>query len=171
VFLLTQIKHLRLNIYQLCFNWLPCSGRRVIGNVVITQEIILANLLYQCLTKATDKESGNPKHSHNWIFSKRATFKIFDDHIECGSWTFSLNDISNCILFKSKHLFFTATVLQFESNGKTFQFGFNPWAKPEQYLKLNYKEEQVKFGFSTFSIVIRILAVVYLLFYIWKKFF
>jgi PHD/YefM family antitoxin component YafN of YafNO toxin-antitoxin module len=33
--LLTQDKHLRLNIYQLCFTRLPCYGRRVRRNVVI----------------------------------------------------------------------------------------------------------------------------------------
>ena len=40
--------------------------------------------IYKCWTKATNREGGTLRRSHNWITSRRAWFKIFTDRIECG---------------------------------------------------------------------------------------
>ena len=129
----------------------------------------MSKLLYQCLTKATNKEKGNPRRSQNWVFSKRAFFKLFDDHIECGNWNFLISEISNCIRFRTKYLFTSVSILQFDAKGETFQFAFNPWANPFKYFKLDYKEENISIKHSTFSIVLRIAIIIYILFYIWQK--
>lgn len=128
----------------------------------------MPKLLYKCLTKATNKEIGNPRHSHNWVTSKRAQFKIYEDHISCGSWTFTLNQITNPIVFNSKQMFMSVQVLQFDFNGETYQFGFNPWAKPLEYLPFSYKTENIKIKHSLFSIVVRVFVLVYLIYYIWQ---
>ena len=46
-----KVKHLRLNIYQLCFTWLPCYGRRVKRNVVRQIRVSLVKFIREFLTR------------------------------------------------------------------------------------------------------------------------
>ena len=64
----------------------------------------MEKLLYKCMTKATNRESGEPRYSQNWAMSKRRIFKIVTDKITCGSWTFNISKITNVILYKTKQM-------------------------------------------------------------------
>jgi hypothetical protein len=121
------------------------------------------------MCKATDREKGDPRASFNWVLSKRSTLKFYDDHIECGNWNFPNAEISGAILFRTKTYFFNTPVLQFDYKDKTYQFGLNPWAKPEKYLKVNFNEEYTKLKYSKFSLGIRIFILGYILWLILKN--
>lgn len=117
----------------------------------------MEKVLYECMTKATDKEKSEPRYSANWATSKRAKLKIYNDKIICGSWNFDMDTISNMTLYNTKQGFISAKILAFEYEDKIYQFGLNPWANPIKYIKLDYKEETVKMKYSIFSIVSRLI--------------
>lgn len=124
------------------------------------------NLLYKCMTKATNKEKGSPRHSSNWITSKRASFQIYDDHIECWKWNFNISEIENLIVYKTKQMFLKFDVIQFDYKGETFQFGFNPWAHPIDYIDINFTIEHSKVKYSVFSILLRLILIAFIIYYI-----
>ncbi|MCL6416609.1 hypothetical protein MIB92_13195 [Aestuariirhabdus sp. Z084] len=112
---------------------------------------------YQCYCKATNRESKEPRYSHNWVSAKRARFKVFDDRIECGNWTIAYSEIQAAHLYRAKQLFIPVNVLQLVTGSGSFQFGFNPWANPFRHLGVEYSETQIALGHSPYSISIRIL--------------
>jgi hypothetical protein len=52
---------------------------------------------------------------------------------------------------------------------ETYQFGFNPWAHPERYLAVVYREERVKLKLSPFSLALRAVGVLFLLYWFWME--
>lgn len=126
--------------------------------------------IYKCWTKATNREGGTLRRSHNWITSRRAWFKIFTDRIECGDWNIPFAEIEEIVVYRVKQMLIPFTVLQIEACGKTYQFGFNPWAKPLHYLPISYREEQIHIKHSTFSIGLRAMIIFFLIYLAWRKF-
>jgi len=123
----------------------------------------MENLLYKCMTKATDKENGDPGYSKNWIYARRAMFKIFEKQIRCGDWVIELDKIENMTLYKTKQGFFPVEILKVEMDHKIYQFGFNPWANPMKYIKMDYETKDIKLKYSKFSIIYRIFLIVILI--------
>ena len=126
--------------------------------------------IYKCWTKATNREGGTLRRSHNWITSRRAWFKIFTDRIECGDWNIPFAEIEEIVVYRVKQMLISFTVLQIEACGKTYQFGFNPWAKPLPYLPISYREEQIHLKHSAFSMGLRAMIIFYLIYLAWRRF-
>ena len=126
--------------------------------------------IYKCLTKVTNKAAGTPSHSFNWVISRRGWFKIFTDRIECGNWKIPFAEVQEMLVYRGKQMLIPVTVLQIETSGETYQFGFNPWANPIKYLSVPYREERVRIKYSVFSIAVRVIIVCYLIYLIWLKF-
>lgn len=120
--------------------------------------------LYKCWTKATDRESGDPRRSLNWVASRRAYFKIFQDRIECGDWKIPFSSVTRATAFKTRSMLVPCTVLQLKTGDRSFQFGFNPWASPTEKLPLKVEVQHVKLQHSPFSIVVRLLIVVWIVY-------
>ena len=123
---------------------------------------------YKCFCKATNREDKEPRYSHNWVAAKRAFFKVFDDRIECGSWNIPFSEIKSAHLYKAKQMFIPVNVLQLVTEKGNFQFGFNPWANPFKHLSIEYEQSEIKLGYSTFSIVVRVLLVAYVGYLAWE---
>ena len=120
------------------------------------------------MTKASNREAGVPRRSANWVASRRGFFKVFRDRIEVGDWRVPFAEVERATLYNFPYLFlFKASVLELEANGQTYQFGFNPWARPEEHLPISVEEREEKLRYSTFSIVVRVLAVAYVIYLIW----
>lgn len=113
-------------------------------------------------TKATTLERGTPRRSVNWVTARRAWFKIFDDRVECGDWTIPYQTVERAVLYSGRVLFMTAPVLELRAQGKIYQFGFNPWVHLEQHLPLELERESVRFGYSPFSMALRLIVIVYI---------
>lgn len=113
-------------------------------------------------TKATTRESGVPRRSANWVTSRRGWFKVLHDRIECGDWRIPFHTVESAVLYTGRSLFMTVSVLELRAGGKTYQFGFNPWVRVEQALPLELERRNVRFGYSPFSVAMRVLVIVYL---------
>ncbi len=125
--------------------------------------------LYKCWCKATNREIGEPRYSYNWLFSRRAWFKVFSDRIECGHWCIPFSDVTEVVVFHTRQMLLPATVLRVRTRVHTYQFGFNPWANPIKYISITYREEQVGLKYSVFSIALRVGVVLCILYWLWTK--
>ena len=125
---------------------------------------------YNAWCKATKREDSEPRYSANWLVSKRARFKIFTDRIECGNWEIPNKSIHKAIAYKTKQMFIPVTVLQLITETGSYQFGFNPWARPIEHLGIEVEEQSVKLKYSAFSIFIRVAALMYIGYWAWSEF-
>ncbi len=117
---------------------------------------------YKCFCKATNREDKEPRYSHHWLAARRTMFKVFEDRVECGDWKIPFTNVHSAYLYKSKQMFIPVNVLQLITEDGSYQFGFNPWSNPFEHLGMSYEESEIKLGYSKFSIVVRVLLVVYL---------
>jgi hypothetical protein len=67
-------------------------------------------------------------------------------------------------------MFIPVTVLQLITESGTYQFGFNPWAKPIEHLGIEIEEHPVKLTFSFFSLFIRVIALACIGYWLWLEF-
>jgi hypothetical protein len=125
--------------------------------------------LYKCMTKATNQETSEPQRSLNWALSHRGWFRIFADRIECGPWRIPFSTVRDAVLFRSRQSSISVSVLMVRAGTETYQFGFNPWAHPERYLAVVYREERVKLKLSPFSLALRAVGVLFLLYWFWME--
>jgi hypothetical protein len=89
-------------------------------------------------------------------------FKVFDDRIECGNWVISYSEIKSAHLYKAKQMLVPVNILQLVTTTGNYQFGFNPWANPFKHIGVEFDTSKIKLGYSTYSIVVRLVLVVYL---------
>ena len=123
---------------------------------------------YTCWTKATDAEAGPPRYSSNWVVARRGQFRIFPDRIECGDWIVDRSAIHDAVLFEARQWLIPVYILSVQTEGKTYQFGFNPWARVGDHLPFPFRRERVRIQYSPFSIAIRVVLVAYLAYYVWR---
>jgi hypothetical protein len=125
--------------------------------------------LYRAWTKGTAGEAGPPRYSVNWSVARRAWFEIFADRIKCGDWIIRREDVKEATLFETRQWFIPVYVLSLTTEEKTWQFGFNPWARIESYLPFPVKRERVRLRYSAFSVVIRTLLLAYVAYWLYKS--
>ena len=89
---------------------------------------------YKCFCKATNREKGDPRYSHNWVAARRAFLKVYDDRIECGDWTIPYDEMERVHRFRIRSFLIPSSVLQVITKHATYQFGVNPWADPFKHL-------------------------------------
>jgi hypothetical protein len=124
---------------------------------------------YRAWTKATNRESGPPRRSAHWITARRAWFKVFNDRLECGNWNIPFDSITEAVVYEVRQGLLTAQVLEVSTPEGTRQFGFNPWVKIADHLPFAVRCEQVRMRWSMFSIALRVGAVAYLLYVMFRK--
>ncbi len=107
----------------------------------------------------------------DWVTSQRAVVMLTDKKIICGKWTIPLDTILTAQLIKIISLFGGGQVLKVQTtDDKNYQFGMqlNPEWTNQQRLPLTFEKGQVKY--STFSIVVRLIAVGYLIYGLYERF-
>jgi len=124
---------------------------------------------YKCMTKATNREKGEPRYSQNWIISKRGFINFYDDHFELGSWKFEFDKIKNPILHKSRQMLIPVKILTFDYQDKHYQFGLNPWADPLPHVPFSPKIEKTPLKMSASSLIIRLAILAYFVYIIIQK--
>jgi hypothetical protein len=72
-------------------------------------------------------------------------------------------------MYQGRALFMPARVLEIQTETKSFQFGFNPWVSVDQRLPFQFERLKVKLAYSRFSIAVRVIALGYLLYVIWRS--
>ena len=108
----------------------------------------------------------------DWVGALRAVILLSDQKIICGRWTIMLDDIETAQLIKINSLFGGAQVLKIQTkDDRYYQFGMqiNPDWTRQTALVLQVEKGQLKY--STYSILVRLLLIGYLLYWIYDRFF
>lgn len=108
----------------------------------------------------------------DWITSQRAVVLLSDKKIVCGNWTIPLDSIQTVQLIEVNSLLGGGQVLKIQTkDGANYQFGMqrNPEWTNQQTLSLTQEKGQVKN--STFSIIVRIILIAYLIYWVYEQFF
>ena len=125
---------------------------------------------YKAWCKAVNREDSEPRYSANWVISKRAWFKIYTDRVQCGNWEIPKESIQKAIAYRTRQMFIPVTVLQLITESESYQFGFNPWAKPIEHLGIEVEEQSIRLKYSAFSILLRVAIIAYVGYWIWSEF-
>jgi hypothetical protein len=107
----------------------------------------------------------------DWATSQRAVILLTDQKLVCGKWIIPLDKIKTAHLLKINSLFIAGRVLKVQTtDDKNYQFGMqvNPEWTGQQRLPLTLEKGQVKH--SAFSIIVRLIAVGYLIYWIYERF-
>jgi len=107
----------------------------------------------------------------DWVTSQRAVVMLTDRKIVCGKWTILLDTIATAQLIKINSLFGGGQVIKIQTtDDKNYQFGMqqNPEWTSQQQLTLTLEKGQVKH--SAFSIIVRLIAVGYLIYWLYERF-
>ncbi len=134
------------------------SGTEVSGN----------QPLYSCWCRGTDKETGEPRTSINWVLSRRAMFRVYDDRVECGDWIILFSDVKKAIAYKAKQWPRTANFIHLETENRNFQFVFPFVGNPAKHMNLELTEQNVKLQQGPITIVLRLAVVSYLAYVAWN---
>ncbi|MEL6835168.1 MAG: hypothetical protein AAFY48_03240 [Bacteroidota bacterium] len=100
-----------------------------------------------------------------WVVSKRAVIILTDKNISCGDWLIKLDDIEKATLVLFDSFWGAGQVLQIKTKEQLhFQFGMqrNPAWDSQDALPLTVEKGKLKY--SWYSIIVRLLAVAYLLY-------
>ena len=125
-------------------------------------------MIYRCWTKGTRREKCPPRRSVNWAVSRRGWFRIFADRVQCGNWLIPVPEIQRAVLYHGRQFWLPVRVLELETEGGTYQFGFNPWVRVESHLAFPFSRQEVRLKYSIFSVAVRAALVLYLAFIIWR---
>ena len=111
------------------------------------------------------------KRGIDWVISQRAVVLLTDKKIICGKWTIPLDNIKSAQLLKINSLFSSGQVLKIQTNDdKNYQFGMQmnlEWINQKK-LPLTLEKGEVKN--SLFSIIVRIIAIGYLIYWLYSRY-
>ena len=131
----------------------------------------MPSLLYKCMTKATTAQGDQMRYGPNWILSRRAILKVYDDHLECGDWSIDYTTIREAVLLSIRSSFFVpGYVLRIQTSDKVFHFGLNWGRFWKGELPFAARRERGKMAYSWFSIIVRAGLIGYILYLIWARF-
>ena len=106
----------------------------------------------------------------DWVTSQRAVLILTDKKLNCGNWKINIDEIQNANLIKIKTIFGPGQVLKITTkNNDNYQFGMQlneEWTS-QSVLPLSIENGKIKY--SNFSIAIRILLLLYLIYWIIDK--
>lgn len=103
----------------------------------------------------------------DWVTAQRAVVLLTDQKIVCGKWIIPLDTISTAQLIKVNG----GQVLKIQTtDDKNYQFGMqsNPEWVNQQILPLTIETGKIKY--SPFSILVRLIAFGYLIYWLYNRF-
>ena len=131
----------------------------------------MAELLHKCMTKAIIADGNQVKHSLDWVMSRRGILKIYSDRLECGDWVISNDEITDTVLTSIRSVFFMpGYVLRVQTQSRTYHFGLNGGSFWKSELPFPVTREKARLGYSKFSAAIRVFVILFLIYWIWKKY-
>jgi hypothetical protein len=103
----------------------------------------------------------------DWVTSQRAVVLLTDKKVKCGQWDIPLENIASAQLLKINSVFGPGQVLKLKTKDDThYQFGmqFNPEWTDQKVMPLKLEKGQVKT--STFSLVVRLILIGYIIYWL-----
>jgi hypothetical protein len=107
----------------------------------------------------------------DWVGSKRAVVMLTDKRVKCDNWDIPFENIETAKLLKISSLFGQGQVLKLKTKDNNYyQFGmqFNPEWTDQNVLPLTLEQGKIKT--STFSLIIRLIAIGYLIYWVLSRF-
>ena len=107
----------------------------------------------------------------HWVTSQRAVVLLTDKKIKCGQWDIPLENIETAQLLKINSLFGPGQVLKLKTKDEIhYQFGmqFNPEWTNQSVLPLTLEQGQIRT--STFSLIMRLILVGYIIYWLLRTF-
>ncbi len=89
-----------------------------------------SEVIYQCRTRATNREGDRLRFSLNWALARRAELRLTTSALECGDWTIPYDRIDDAVLVAVPFGRDNAYNLRIEAMGTTYQFQLkstSPW--------------------------------------------
>jgi hypothetical protein len=119
----------------------------------------------------TTKADKGIERGLDWVTSQRAVVLLTDKKIKCGRWDIPLENIETAQLLKINSLFGPGQVLKLKTKDDGhYQFGmqFNPEWTNQNVLPMTIEQGQVKT--STFSLIMRLILVGYIIYWLLRTF-
>ena len=119
----------------------------------------------------TTKSDKGVERGLDWVTSQRAVVLLTDTKIKCGKWEIPLESVDSAQLLEINSLFGKGLVLKLKTKDNNYyQFGmqFNPEWTNQKALPLSIEEGKV--NTSTFSWILRLILLGYIVYYFMKKF-
>ena len=122
------------------------------------------------MTKAIIAEGDQLETGPQWITSRRARLRLFDDHLVCGDWNVRYDDIREAVLasFRSPILRVPGYVLSARTDTHTYHFGLNGWRYWKGDLPFPVTRTNTWLRMSWLSIVARATLVGYIVYAVWR---
>lgn len=117
----------------------------------------------------TDKNK-DVERGLDWVTSQRAVVLLTDKKVKSGQWNIELDNIESAQLVLVNSLYGKGQILKISTiDNKHYQFGmqFSPEWTNQNVLPLTIEEGKIKT--STFSLVIRLLLIVFILYKLLEK--
>lgn len=119
----------------------------------------------------TTTEDKDIERGLDWVGSKRAVVMLTNKRLKCDNWDIPLENIETAKLVKLNSFFGDGQLLKIKTKDNTYyQFGmqFNPEWTDQIALPLTLEQGKIKT--STFSFIIRLVAIGYLIYWILSRF-
>lgn len=119
----------------------------------------------------TTKGDRNIERGLEWVGSKRAVVMLTDKRVKCDNWDIPFENIETVQLLKIGSLFGQGQVLKIKTKDNNhYQFGmqFNPEWTDQSVLPLTIEQGKIKT--STFSLIVRLIAIGYLIYWVLERF-
>lgn len=118
------------------------------------------------------KEADAPiRYEAGWVVSKRAVVMLTNKRIVCAGWDIPLSSITRAELQRFRSLWTKACVLKVSTATDNYQFGLQYDPKWEQQQALELPVEDTEIGYSLYSIITRVIAVAFLIWFVINRFF
>ncbi len=128
------------------------------------EQILAADASKSIVTSTNERV----QRGFDWVNSQRAVVILTDKRIICGKWIIPLETIISAELIKIG----SGQVLKIHTkDNRHYQFGmqYSPEWINQQFLPLKYSEGKIKY--STFSIIIRMIVIGYIIYWIYARLF
>jgi hypothetical protein len=124
------------------------------------------------MSKAVIADGDQLRMGPQWITSRRARLKLYDDHLQCGDWTIRYADIREAVLatVRTPLLRIPGYVLSVRTDANTYHFGLNPGSYWKGDLPIPATRTFSKLRLSPFSFLIRAVLIGYLGYLGWRWF-
>ena len=126
--------------------------------------------IHICMTKAIIADGDQLETGPQWITSRRAKLRLFDDHLVCGDWNVRYDDIGEAVLasFRSPILRIPSYILSARTNTHTYHFGLNGWRYWNGELPFPVTRRKTRLRMSWISIAARAIIIGYIVYVVFQ---
>ena len=126
--------------------------------------------IHSCMTKAIIADGDQLETGPQWITSRRAILRLYEDHLTCGDWNVRYDDIREAVVasFRSPILCIPGYILSARTDTHTYHFGLNGWRYWSDELPFPVTRVKTRLRMSWISIVARVILFGYIGYAVWR---